>query len=253
MTIATALVTLTLLSGNAGRAVDPAWATVPGASVVLQYGDAVDVESFQMGTTLVTNREFAAFVATHPQWSKDRVPALFADGTYLSHWTESSTPGRAVRLDAPVTNISWFAARAYCTAHNARLPTMAEWEWAAAASETSTDARRDRSFTQRILDWYSKPTPAQHPAVRSTYKNVHGLWDLHGLVWEWVEDFNAVLTTGASRKDQSLDRGLFCAAGAVGSVDPRDYAAFLRFAMRGSLKGRYGGRGLGFRCARNLP
>jgi formylglycine-generating enzyme required for sulfatase activity len=88
--------------------------------------------------------------------------------------------------------------------------------------------------------------------VGYSFKNYWGVWDMHGLVWEWVADFNAQMTTGASRKDAGgLDRQLFCAAGSIGSTDPNDYASFMRYAMRGSVKARYAIQNMGFRCARD--
>ena len=60
------------------------------------------------------------------------------------------------------------------------------------------------------------------------------------------------MITGESREDSGLNRGLFCGAGAVGSADVADYAAFMRFAFRGSLRGSYCVRNLGFRCASDV-
>ena len=72
---------------------------------------------------------------------------------------------------------------------------------------------------------------------------------MHGLVWEWVDDYNTALVTGESRGDSGLDRNLFCGSESVGSSDPKDYAAFMRFAFRSSLEAKYTVRNLGFRCA----
>jgi formylglycine-generating enzyme required for sulfatase activity len=57
--------------------------------------------------------------------------------------------------------------------------------------------------------------------------------------------------TGESRSDLALDRNLFCAAGAVGATDLMNYAAFMRYAFRGSIKANYAMRNLGFRCAKD--
>ena len=61
-----------------------------------------------------------------------------------------------------------------------------------------------------------------------------GIADLHGVIWEWVDDFNAVVTSGESRGDSGPDAGLFCAGGAALSADPSNYSAFMRYALRGS-------------------
>ena len=68
-------------------------------------------------------------------------------------------------------------------------------------------------------------------------------------MWEWVSDWNSVLLTGESRVDAGIERQLYCAGAAAGAADPSDYAAFLRFAMRASLKATYAVGNLGFRCA----
>ena len=80
--------------------------------------------------------------------------------------------------------------------------------------------------------------------------NVQGVYDMHGLIWEWVEDFNASIMTGESRADVALDRNLFCGGGSASAADPGDYAAFMRYAFRGSLQAKYTIRNLGFRCAK---
>lgn len=245
-----AAITIGATSANAKPS--SGWGEVPGGRLVLQYGDEVTVEPFLMATTPTTNAQFLEFTRAHADWRRGLNAELFADEAYLSHWESPVKLGDGAPPNAPVTNVSWFAARAYCKQRDARLPTLAEWEWAAAASETVADARRDSAHHRRILEWYSRPTPSPLPNVRHSYENLYGIWDLHALVWEWVEDFNAVMMSGASRKDQSFDRALFCAAGAVGTADPKDYAAFLRYAMRGSLKARHSIRNLGFRCVRDV-
>ncbi len=59
--------------------------------------------------------------------------------------------GDAARPPQPVTQVSWFAASAYCEAQHARLPMWAEWEYVAAADETRRDARGDPVWRERIL------------------------------------------------------------------------------------------------------
>ena len=210
------------------------------------------IAPFRLSSYPVTNGQFLEFVRTHPQWRRSQVKRVFAEDTYLGHWTGDLSFDPEL-TSSPVVNISWFAARAYCQAQGGRLPTQDEWEFAAQASETSKDATASKEFRQRILDWYSKPNPKLLPSVGSTFKNVYGIYDMHGLVWEWVDDFNSILLTGESRGDNNLDRNLYCAAGVSGSTNPGDYAAYMRFAFRSSLKSNYTLGNLGFRCAADPP
>ena len=197
-------------------------------------------------------RRFLAFVRANPRWRKSTLQPLFADVGYLAHWRDDFDFGAADAV-APVVNVSWFAARAYCRWRGKKLPTVAQWERAAAADETRDDAARADDFRRRILEWYASPAGAL-PVARSeseSFRNLHGVYDMHGLVWEWTRDFNNALITGASRSDSGVERNLFCGGGAVGSSDFTDYGAFMRFAFRGSLRGDYAVSSLGFRCARD--
>jgi formylglycine-generating enzyme required for sulfatase activity len=195
----------------------------------------------------VTNAEFLEFVRAHPAWQRSRTKPLFADAGYLRHWGGDLELGANAPPNSPVVNISWFAARAYLAAHGRRLPTVDEWEYAAAASENARDATRDRRFLERLRGWYGRPALHPPPPVGSTFRNVYGISDLHGLVWEWTLDFNSSLVTGESRGDGSLERSLYCGSGAAGAADFEDYAALMRYAFRSSLEARYAVGNLGFR------
>ena len=205
------------------------------------------VAAFTMDVYPVTNGQYLEFVRVHPEWRRSGVKALFADASYLRHWQSDLELGDRAPADSPVVYVSWFAARAYLRAHGRRLPTVDEWEYAAAASETERDASRDAQFLGRLRNWYGRPTEEPVPPVGSTFRNVYGVADLHGLVWEWTLDFNSALVTGESRGDASLERSLFCGSGAVGAADFENYAAFMRYAFRSSLEARYSVANLGFR------
>lgn len=210
---------------------------------------AVHVEHFVMDRKPVTNAEYLAFVVTHPQWRRDRIPTLFADGDYLSQWAGAESLGASAQPGQPVTRISWFAARAYCEAAGGRLPGWYEWEMAAAADERQPDARQDARWQARILDWYGQP--ASHPLahVGRGPANYYGIQDLHGLVWEWVDDFNALIVSGDSRDQGDPDKLKFCGAGALSLKDRENYAVLMRVAFLSSLEARSTAHSLGFRCA----
>lgn len=210
-------------------------------------GGTESVDEFLLDRRAVSNAEFLAFVRARPKWRRSRAPKIFTDDNYLAHWGGDEDLGDA-DPEAPAVNVSWFAASAYCRARHKALPSVAQWERAAAASETDEDGTDDPEFSQRILEWYAAPAD-RPPAAAAGFRNLYGIHDMHGLIWEWTLDFNSELVTGESRGDTGLARQLFCGAASIGAADPRDYPAFMRRAFRSSLEGRYSVGSLGFRCA----
>lgn len=211
------------------------------------------VQPFNIDKYPVTNEEFWYFAYNNPQWQRGNVKPIFADQGYLKHWPSGlGDPKNLGQLrNKPVVNISWFAAKKYCECQGKRLPTVDEWEFLALASETRPDGAEDPGFYQQILDWYSKPSGMALDTVGSTFRNYYGVWDMYGLVWEWVLDFNTAMISGESRGDTGLNRDLFCGSGSAGASDPGNYVAFMRYAFRASLKANYSVQNLGFRCAKD--
>lgn len=211
----------------------------------------IEVSPFMLDITPVTNRQFLQFVDQHPQWQKDRISPLFAEQGYLHHWVKQDQgfAPNAADLDKPVTYISWFAAQAYCEAQGKRLPDVAQWEFVAQASETQIQGSQEPGYTQRILDWYATSASKPLTKVAQSPANYWGVYDIHGMIWEWTYDFNSALVTGESRADSELNQQMFCGSGAAGAADPSDYAAFMRYAFRSSLQAPYTLAQLGFRCA----
>ncbi|HEU5134626.1 MAG TPA: formylglycine-generating enzyme family protein [Steroidobacteraceae bacterium] len=206
------------------------------------------VAPFGLDAALVSNADFAEFVRKHPEWRRDRVAGLFADEGYLRHWASAAQPGPQIARQ-PVTQVSWFAASAYCEARGARLPRWYEWEFAAAASATQPDARDDPAWRQQILDWYSKSARGALPAAGASPANYFGIRDLHGVVWEWVEDAGSMLVSDDSREQGDPNRNRFCGSGALSLEQKDNYAMMMRIAMLSSMKASYSSSSMGFRCA----
>ncbi len=177
----------------------------------------VRVNSFYIGLRPVTNSEFLKFVEANPRWRRSQVKQIFADKNYLRNWSGDLLLGANAKRSAPVTFVSWFAARAYCKWIGGRLPTTDEWEYAAARS---------------------------HNIVKMSGPNK--------VIWEWTEDFDSVLLNGTPTDDGNSPSILSCGGSSVDFSDPSNYSAFLRFAFRSSLKANYSLPNLGFRCARSL-
>lgn len=240
-----------------GRPAPDGMAFVDGGPYTPLYEDResdgpTQIAAFYMSRYPVTNGEYLSFVRANPAWQRSNVKTLFADDAYLQHWRGDVDFGPDSLANRPVVNVSWFAAQAYADWKGMRLPTTAEWEYAAGFGQTRGEGSDDPAFRQRMLAWYARPAPATMPAIGSTECNYWGVCDLHGLVWEWVDDFNSALVTGESRNDSDLDLTLFCGSAAVGASEFDDYAAFLRFGFRSGLQAGYTVRTLGFRLAADV-
>lgn len=220
----------------------PVLAPAPGTT-------QVHINAYRLDPRPVTNGQFLEFVRRRPEWRRDRVPRLLADDGYLSQWAAPDALGGQSQADQPVTRVSWFAARAYCAAAGGRLPEWNEWEWVAAADEKSSDARADAAWRARILDWYSRPASDPLVSVGLGRPNLYGVQDLHGLIWEWVEDFGSLMVSSDSRDQGDPDKLEFCGAGSISAQDRENYPVLMRVAFLSSLEGRSTARRLGFRCA----
>ena len=226
---------------------------IEGSRYIPLYGrdsTVVEVKDFEMDIYPVTNSEYMDFVTKYPKWQKSKALKLFTDKSYLANWKNDLEFKDSEHPNSPVTYVSWFAAKDYCECQGKRLPTVDEWEYVAMADQTTKDARVKPSYNEQILAWYEAPRSNEN-LIGQNPKNVWGVHDLHGLVWEWTMDFNSVLITGESRKDVDKDSNLFCGSAAVNATDLMNYAAFMRYAIRGSLKAKYSMKNLGFRCVKD--
>lgn len=213
-------------------------------------GGPTRIAPFEIMRRPVTNAEFLAFVTRSPAWRRDRVAAVFAGPAYLGHWAAPTRLLPGEQGGQPVTRVSWFAANAYCEAQGARLPRWIEWEYVAAADETRRDARRDPAWRERILGWYARSSSHALPRAGAHAPNVFGVQNLHGVVWEWADDYSALLVSADNRNQGDPDRNQFCGAGGLSIDDRENYAVLMRVAMLSSLGGSDTTMNLGFRCVR---
>ncbi len=239
---------------------DAKWVELPSGAFasLLKYPDSQDrlqkVSAFALMNVPVSNAQFLEFVQANPSWQRSNAAWVFAEpAAYLSHWRSDLTLGASVLPQQPVTFVSWFAANAYCQAQGARLPTWNEWEYVSAADQSHADARTNPAWQAEILSWYAKPANTALADVGAKPANYYGVMDLHGLVWEWVSDYSAMLVSSDNREQQDADQQKFCGAGALSIEDKQSYAVMMRVAMLSALEGADSTSSLGFRCARDIP
>jgi len=84
----------------------------------------------------------------------------------------------------PIVEVSWEDAQAFCRWAGGRLPTEAEWEYAARAGNTEA-----RYGPLDEVAWYNKNSGRRTHEVGQKRPNAWGLYDMLGNVWEWVSDW----------------------------------------------------------------
>jgi formylglycine-generating enzyme required for sulfatase activity len=185
----------------------------------------VDLSPFSIARYPVTNAQFAAFVeaAGHrtdaevfgwsfvfagflpDEWPATRavVGAPWWRQVEGADWAHPMGPRSAVddRADHPVVHVSWDDARAFCAWTGSRLPTEAQWEYAARGGlvqarfpwgeELEPDGQHRMNVFQGLFpsantmaDGYAGTAP-----VRAFVPNGYGIYQMTGNVWEWTADW----------------------------------------------------------------
>jgi formylglycine-generating enzyme required for sulfatase activity len=169
------------------------------------------VEEFAMDEHEVTNRQFAEFVAktNYVTTAEERKFSQVYDlekrewkKCLGADWRHPGGPDTTLdgKSDLPVVHVSWFDAKAYCQWAKKRLPSEAEWEYAARGGLRDADYPwgREETLNGRYMANYwqhDKESAADGfltlAPVKSFPPNRFGFYDMSGNVWEWCEDWFA--------------------------------------------------------------
>ena len=176
----------------------------------------VHVDAFYMDIFEVTNAQFKTFVNANPQWQKDNIPEKYHTNSYLLDWNGNNYPSGKGKH--PVVYVSWYAAMAYAAWAGKRLPTEAEWEYAARGGlagkqypwgDTIIPERANYGWTEGLNPFGHFDEPKPIP-VGQYAANGYGLYDMAGNVAEWcldTFDIDFYLTTHNSLNPVSLSGG----------------------------------------------
>ena len=196
----------------------------------------VHVPDFYMGRYAVTNEQYAAFLAGN---SGVEEPEYWGD-------RKRNQPRQ------PVVGVNWEHARRYADWAGLRLPSEAEWEFACRAGTTTQYYLGDGEDRLKLAGWYRGNASGQTHPVGEKEPNRFGLYDMHGNVWEWVEDDWHGSYEGAPQAakpwvDDTRAEGRVVRGGGW------DYVAqFCRSAVRFDFLPGYRGPDVGFRLSRSI-
>jgi len=205
----------------------------------------VSVDAFWMDPTEVTNAAFQKFLVANASWQKPQVKSDLVDNGYLRDWENAEYP-LGEQGNYPVTRVSWYAARAYCAWMKKRLPTEAEWEYAARAG-TSTAYWWGDNWAPASAAGNSKRGP--DPVGKQAHRNQWKLSDMLGNVKEWTSTAYKPYPYDASdgREDaQSVS------ARTLRGGSWADTPEYLRSAARASKDPNLTDGLVGFRCASSI-
>ena len=141
----------------------------------------------------------------------------------------------------PVETLTWNAARSYCQAAEMRLPTEAEWEYAARARDASP-----RYGPLDAVAWYTANSRSLTHEPGQKKANRDGLFDMLGNVWEWVADWYGPYAAGNERDPQGPPSGV---SRAVRGGSWLDTARYVRVSYRSGFDPLVSDGSGGVRCA----
>lgn len=242
----------------------------------------VVLPAFRLDTTEVSNRQFAKWLNQQPQlrvrdarWVEDG-KTLLADlfPPFKPWYGILFRSGRFVPIPGgerkPAAQLTWEAARRYCSAQNKRLPTEAEWEYAARGMEQNRfpwGLSEPGCSTSVIARNVGQPcsalgTGAHDVGTTPQDQTPQGVFDLGGNVSEWVEDSFAdrYADCGDCRNPRTADLDLPTAPGSKSSPLMRVFRGgnwlFSMPASRSASRSRWAQdevvRNVGFRCAQSI-
>ena len=242
------------------------WAATHGSNAASVADEApqhtVSVRSFALGKYDVTRGEYAVFVREtgYPVGDGCGKDSFKWDKQRDLNW---QNPGFSQSDRDPVVCVSWNDARAYVEWLNSkvhgsasnggyRLPTEAEWEYAARAGTTTRFWWGDNDRDAAAHAWLKENSDGHSHSVGSKPANAFGLYDIVGNVWQWTEDCYADTYAKAPADGSAAESPSGCMRVDRGScwLYP---AWLLRSATRERNPPEFRDVIMGFRVAKTLP
>ncbi|MCL1948044.1 MAG: formylglycine-generating enzyme family protein, partial [Chitinivibrionia bacterium] len=153
---------------------------------------------------LVRAGTFTMGVGAHPDYIWWKGPAtqkvtLTQDFWISKYPITNAQFGRSVsgKANHPVVNVTWFQANDWAKSKGGRLPTEAEWEFAARGGNKSQGYIYSGSNNLDAVGWYSNNSGGSAKPVGQKQPNELGIYDMSGNVWEWCNDWYGEYSSSA--------------------------------------------------------
>ena len=166
--------------------------TVPKVSQTPAGMVLVEGGTFQMGSDAGSSDEKPVHLVTVNSFSMDKTEVTVAQYRRFCQQTGRSMPQEPSwgwHDDHPIVNVSWDDARAYATWAGKRLPTEAEWEFAARGGTKTQGYTYSGSNGVDAVGWDDVNSGSTTHPVAQKRPNELGLYDMTGNVWEWCSDW----------------------------------------------------------------
>jgi len=217
---------------------------------------SVTVSSFYISKYEITNSEYAAFLTAKGNQMEGGVTWLdIKDDNCKIEKSGNRFIAKSGYANHPVIEVSWYGAKAYCdwrtkvTGKKHRLPTEAEWEYAAKGGKKSKGYKYSGSDDIDKIAWYSGNSDSKTHQVGQKLANELGLYDMSGNVWEWCQDwYDSNYYTNSPSSNPVNNIIATCRVVRGGSWN--DYYYSSRVANRAVIAPTYRNGSIGFRCLR---
>lgn len=219
-------------------------------------------KDFYLARTEVTNAQYAAFLNEKGNQEEGGAAWLDLQGRYsdaVKCRIRRDKDGRFTvekgYEEHPVIYVSWYGARAYCdwlsarTGKRFRLPTEAEWEYAARGGHRAPAKQTKYAGSDNAdeVAWYSGNSKSQPQAVGQKKPNALGLYDMSGNVYEWCSDGTATYTNAAQTDPVGPSGGSRVVRGGAWGYSTSDVRVSSRLIFNPDFRYDY----VGFRAAQD--